>query len=350
MSQSVLPAYGLEEEEIQMEYFGSGLINRTWKVTSPEAAYILQRVNQHVFKDPNAIAHNLSLISRYLRDNQPNYPFVAPLSSIYGTEMIYLEHEGFFRMFPFVKGSHSIDVADSPEEAFEAARQFGRFTRMLAAFDVSQLRIPIPRFHDLDLRYQQFLQSLETGNQQRIRQCQQLTEKLLCREDIVEKYQAICRSNEFKLRVTHHDTKISNVLFDADNKGICVIDLDTVMPGYFISDVGDMLRTYLSPVSEEETDFSKIEVRDSFYSAIVAGYCAEMKDELTEVEKQHFFYAGEFMIYMQALRFLTDYFNDDRYYGSSYEGHNRNRAENQLVLLDCLMDKKSRLEALAGNS
>jgi hypothetical protein len=140
------------------------------------------------------------------------------------------------------------------------------------------------------------------------------------------------------------------VLFDANNKGICVIDLDTVMPGYFISDVGDMLRTYLSPVSEEETDFSKIEVRDSFYSAIVAGYYAEMKDELTEVEKQHFFYAGEFMIYMQALRFLTDYFNDDRYYGSSYEGHNRNRAENQLVLLDCLMDKKSRLEELAGNS
>ncbi|HYK56947.1 MAG TPA: aminoglycoside phosphotransferase family protein, partial [Flavisolibacter sp.] len=137
--------------------------------------------------------------------------------------------------------------------------------------------------------------------------------------------------------------KISNVLFDSEGKGICVIDLDTVMPGYFISDVGDMMRTYLSPVSEEETDFSKIIIREEFYKAIVQGYYSEMKEELTETEKQYFFYAGKFMIYMQALRFLTDHINDDVYYGAKYEGHNFARAHNQVILLQQLIRKQDRL-------
>jgi Ser/Thr protein kinase RdoA (MazF antagonist) len=162
--------------------------------------------------------------------------------------------------------------------------------------------------------------------------------------DIATEYGYIKSNPEFKLRVTHHDTKISNVLFDADGKGLCVIDLDTVMPGYFISDVGDMMRTYLSPVSEEENEFGKIEVRDDFYKAIVQGYYNEMKDELTETEKKYFFYAGTFMIYMQALRFLTDYLNDDIYYGAKYPRHNFVRAKNQVVLLEQLLKKKDQLE------
>src|SRR4030095_16644665 len=132
---------------------------------------------------------------------------------------------------------------------------------------------------------------------------------------ILAAFEKIQKNNSVRQRVIHHDTKISNVLFDAQGKGICVIDLDTVMPGYFISDVGDMMRTYLSPVSEEEKDFSKIRIREDFYKAIVNGYYKEMKDSLTEIEKQHFFYSGCFMIYMQALRFLTDFLNNDIYYG-----------------------------------
>src|SRR5206468_9716554 len=126
----------------------------------------------------------------------------------------------------------------------------------------------------------------------------------------------------FRQRVTHHDTKISNVLFNEQDKAVCVIDLDTVMPGYFISDVGDMMRTYLSPTSEEEKDFAKINVREEFFEAIVTAYLSEMKGQLTEIEKSHFIYAGKFMIYMQAIRFLTDHLNNDLYYGARYEGHN----------------------------
>jgi Ser/Thr protein kinase RdoA (MazF antagonist) len=347
MPQSVLPAYGLKEESLTMESYGSGLINRTWKITTPDNQYILQRVNHVVFEKPDSIAHNIREIAEYLSKHHPDYCFVGPLASSDGSEMIYVKNEGFFRLFPFMADSHSKDVVDCPEQAFEAARQFGRFTSMLSGMDVTKLQITIPSFHDLSLRYHQFLQALEYGNGQRQQSNLLLVDKLLAFKPIVEQYEAIKANPAFKLRVTHHDTKISNVLFDNNNKGMCVIDLDTVMPGYFISDVGDMMRTYLSPVSEEECDFSKIEVREDFYKAVVEGYYMEMKDELTEAEKGCFFYAGKFMIYMQALRFFTDYLNDDVYYGAQYEDHNLVRAQNQVVLLERLLEKETKLAAFS---
>ena len=344
MPRSVLPAYGLEEKSLVVEAFGSGLINNTWKVIASGREYILQRVNHAVFKEPADIANNISLIGAFLRKNHPEYNFVSPVANSDGDEMIYMKGEGYFRMFPFVTGSHSKDVVETPEQAYEAATQFGRFTRLLHGIDIKKLKITIPCFHDLTLRYQQFLLALEKGNKDRIRESDALIRSLVAHEGIVTEYGNITANPEFKLRVTHHDTKINNVLFDNEGNGICVIDLDTVMPGYFISDVGDMMRTYLSPVSEEEEDFDKIIVRDEFYKAIVQGYFNEMKNELTETEKNYFFYAGTFMIYMQALRFITDYLNDDIYYGAKYPRHNFIRAKNQLVLLEELLKKKEPLE------
>jgi Ser/Thr protein kinase RdoA (MazF antagonist) len=340
MPQSVLPFYGLKEKTIKVEAFGSGLINSTWKVSTANKDFILQRVNNTVFEYPKHIANNLRLIADYFKKHHPEYCFVAPITSSSGDEMVYLKDRGFFRLFPFIPGSHSKNVVTNPAEAYEAATQFGRFTRLLNDFDVTQLKITIPGFHDLSLRYQQFLSAQRNGNKKRIAESEKWISILTDHSDIVKKYEQIKSSTEFKLRVTHHDTKISNVLFDKKDQGICVIDLDTVMPGYFISDVGDMMRTYLSPVSEEEKDFDKIEVREDFYKAIVHGYFNEMKEELTEAEKSSFFDAGKFMIYMQALRFLTDHINDDIYYAAKYEGHNLVRAGNQVTLLQRLMEKE----------
>ena len=350
MSRSVLPAYGFEEKSLHVEAFGSGLINNTWKVIGPGGEFILQRVNHAVFKEPEDIANNIRLIGAFLRANHPEYTFISPVATSNGDEMIYLKGEGYFRLFPFVPGSHSKDVAETPEQAYEAATQFGRFTRLLDGIDIKKLKITIPCFHDLTLRYQQFLTALEKGNKDRIHESDALIRSLAAHADIVTEYGNITSNPEFKLRVTHHDTKISNVLFDKEGRGLCVIDLDTVMPGYFISDVGDMMRTYLSPVSEEEKELAKIEVREEFYKAIVEGYYNEMKDELTDTEKKYFFYSGTFMIYMQAIRFITDYLNNDVYYGAKYPRHNFMRAKNQLVLLEQLLKKKEQLETLVDLS
>ncbi|MEJ7736874.1 MAG: aminoglycoside phosphotransferase family protein [Chitinophagaceae bacterium] len=340
MQSDILKVYGFTDSSLTIKAFGTGLINHTWKVNYNGDNYILQRINDNVFKQPQDITSNIGLIASYLKQQHPDYFFVAPVKTTDGREMVHLEQKGYFRMFPFVTGSHSKDVVETAGEAHEAAAQFGKFTKLLDGMPIGQLKISIPDFHNLSLRYQQFLTALKNGNPERINTTKDLTTELLSHSKIVAKYENIVTNSDFKLRVTHHDTKISNVLFDDADKGLCVIDLDTVMPGYFISDVGDMMRTYLSPVSEEEKDFSKIKIREEFYDAIVTGYYEEMKNVLTETEKHYFFYAGAFMIYMQAIRFLSDYINDDKYYGSAYPGQNLVRAGNQAMLLQRLLEKK----------
>lgn len=340
MLSQILSAYGLQADQCEIHAFGTGLINNTWKVTHESNEYILQRINQNVFRNPNAIAKNIRAMADYLGSYAPGYLFVVPLRTNDNSDMVH-NQEGYFRLMPFIKRSRTYDVAPSPAIACEAAREFGCFTKNLSGFDASRLEATIPDFHNLTLRYTQFEASLDKGNKDRIKESENAVSFLLGHKSIVNVFEKIRQDDNFKIRVTHHDTKISNVLFDDDGNGLCVIDLDTTMPGYFISDVGDMMRTYLSPLSEEEKDFSGIEVRDEYFLAIAKGYLQEMSEELTPTELDHFVYSGEFMIYMQAVRFLTDYFNNDVYYGSKYEGHNFVRAQNQITLLKRYQEKAS---------
>ncbi|MBP6023169.1 phosphotransferase enzyme family protein [Ferruginibacter sp.] len=337
MIAAVLQNYGIDENECIIQPFGSGLINNTWDVKRNEEHYILQRINHTIFKQPEDIDENITAIDEYLKKNYPGYLFVASIKTK-AAKSIFKTGDGYFRLFPFVKDSHTIDVATNPAQAFEAAKQFGAFTKKLSGFKAAQLKITLPDFHNLTLRYRQFENALLTGNAVRIAASETAIALLQKHKTIADDFEKIKQDTGFKIRVTHHDTKISNVLFDEKDRGLCVIDLDTVMPGYFISDVGDMMRTYLSPVSEEEKDFSKIEIRQEYLDAIINGYLSEMENELTGKEKKAFLYAGKFMIYMQALRFLIDHLNNDVYYGAKYDGHNFVRGKNQLVLLEKLIE------------
>ena len=344
--QKVLSGYGLTNRHIVITPHGNGLINNTWKVSDDGNEYILQRINYAVFKQPQDIEYNIHQIAGYLTINHPGYLFTVPVKTKDGKEMASETGEGYFRLFPFIKNSFTIDVANTPPEAFEAARQFGLFTRMLAGFPADSLKTTIPDFHNLSLRFQQFKDACKHGNDERIKQSANAIQFIYEHNHSVKEFQHIKTDPGFILRVTHHDTKISNVLFDTNGKGLCVIDLDTVMPGYFISDVGDMMRTYLSPVSEEEKDLNKIEVREEFFKAIVEGYLQEMSNELSESELQHFVYAGMFMIYMQAVRFLTDHLIKDKYYGAAYEDQNFVRANNQITLLQKILEKENILDKI----
>jgi thiamine kinase-like enzyme len=203
--------------------------------------------------------------------------------------------------------------------------------------DIKTLKITLPDFHNLSLRYQQFTDALKQVDTQRIADMKKAIGYLQSNQWIVEKYENFIQHAESKLSVTHHDTKISNVLFKNENgveKAICVIDLDTVMPGYFISDIGDMCRTFLCTVSEEEANLDLIKVDPLKWQALQAGYLGHMENELSSFELDHVFFGGQFMIYMQALRFLTDHLNKDVYYGAKYEGQNKVRALNQIRLLE----------------
>jgi Ser/Thr protein kinase RdoA (MazF antagonist) len=342
MLATILETYGLNPQECTIQPFGTGLINHTWVLRKGDEEYILQQINNNVFKEPFAISENIRAIGSYLKQHHPNYLFVTPIHSPDNKNLIHTE-EGYFRIFPFVKDSVTYTTLESPELAFEAAKQFGRFTHNLAGFDESVLQQTIPNFHDLTLRDEQFKASLIHGNKERIAEAHEVLAQLEKCRYIVDEFEQIKINPQFKIRVMHHDTKISNVLFDKQNRGLCVIDLDTVMPGFFISDIGDMMRTYLAAASEEETDFSTVQVREEYFVAIVEGYLSEMKNELTNEEKNSFIYAGKFMIYMQAIRFLADHFMNDVYYGATYKGQNFNRAVNQLYLLKSLEEKEENL-------
>jgi Ser/Thr protein kinase RdoA (MazF antagonist) len=327
--------------------FGNGLINSTWKLSTVDANFILQRINDDVFKAPAIIDQNLQLIQRNLNQHHPEYLFVGPLANDQGQTLTFIPSYGYFRLMPFVNGSFTKDELTHPQQAWEAAAQFGSFTAKLEALNIADIKETIPSFHDLNLRFQQFQQALQHATAERLSTAKEDIAALQLFESIRGIYNIMLTNPAFKKRIMHHDTKISNVLFDEKDRGICVIDLDTVMPGYFMSDVGDMMRTYLCPVNEESTEWEAIVVREEYYTAIVDGYCSQMGGLLSDEEKTQFFDAGCCMIYMQALRFLTDYLNGDVYYGARYPLHNLMRAKHQTILLQQLIKKEKLLKNIS---
>lgn len=345
MIKKILPAYGCSPNSIVIP-FGNGLINDTWKVEDGSKNYILQKINTDIFKHPEYISENIQSIASYLSLHYPHYYFLTPVKTLAGKDLVFIEGDGYYRLYPFVKNSHTIDVAENASQTYEAAKKFGEFTKLLANFPAEKLKITLPDFHNLSLRYKDFVYAKEFGIKNRIEKSRALIEFLESQKNIVEEFEKIKLSKSFKLRVTHHDTKINNVLFNNEEKGICIIDLDTLMPGYFISDVGDMMRTCMPCVNEEEKVISKIQIRKQIFIALAEGYLNEMYNELSEEELNSFVYAGKFMIYMQALRFLSDYLNNDVYYGSVYEDQNFYRTANQVQLLKLLIDNEKEFSSI----
>jgi Ser/Thr protein kinase RdoA (MazF antagonist) len=345
---AILTAFGLKGEDYLLQRFGHGHINNTVLLHSRNGGndYILQKINSNVFRQPGVIATNHRLAADYLAKHHPDYFFVAPIRTTAGNDLFEIQGE-YWRLLPFVAHTIAIDEASDPMQAYEAARQFGRLARLLDGIDLYDFRPTIPNFHNLTLRYSDFQDSIRNAREERREYAEELIEAFLEYSFIAVRFEELKTDPDFPDRLMHHDTKINNVLLDEKTfKGICVIDLDTLMPGKIISDLGDMVRTYVSPVSEEEQDFDKIAIRDEYYEALMKGYLSEIGSHLTDTEKQVLFYAGLFMIYMQGIRFLADFLRGVVYYPVTYPEHNFNRARNQLVLLERLMEKEDHLKAI----
>jgi len=348
LASEVLNAYGFTKENTTITQIGTGLINRTY-LLSPLAGdkkFILQNINTAVFKAPWAIANNLKAISNYLSIQAPAYLFIKPILTVAGEEMAHINEE-FWRLLPFVPNTISLDVLTEPRQAFEAAKQFGKLSRLLNAFDVKSLQATIPGFHDLALRYKQFTKALSETSATLHAQAKTQIEDALNHQYILDYYISYSHRNNFPDHVMHHDTKISNVLLNEKTfEGVCVIDLDTIMPGKFISDLGDMMRTYLCAFSENETNLSLIKIRIPYFEAMIKGYLSEMNSILTETEKQLILFSGKYIIYMQALRFLTDFLNGNIYYPISYPAQNLDRAKNQFKLLSEVAANEKELQEI----
>lgn len=331
----ILKLFGLKPENYTFKTFGSGHINTTFLLESVKEnlKFVLQKINIHVFTKPWVIAQNIGNTSAYLTKTHPEYLFIHQIKTQNNEDLAVVDGE-YWRLSPFIPNSYSINSVSEPEMAYEAGKAFGLLTKNLHHMPLDGLQASIPGFHDLAWRYQQFEESLKNGNQNRIHEVAEEIEFIKSQKHLVSVYQNIIQNQDYPTRMIHHDTKINNVLYDkTTNKSLCVCDLDTLMPGKIISDIGDMVRTYTCEESEESTEFDKIKVRTEYFEALMNGYLSQMKALLTQSEKENLFFAGPFMIYMQGVRFLTDYLNNDIYYPIKYPDHNLNRAKNQRILL-----------------
>jgi len=333
---TILKAYNLTENQFEVTPITAGYINKTYKLTG-EKSFVLQRINNNVFKQPEVVASNIRHASEYLAQHHPEYLFLSGVKTLEGTDMVY-DHDGFpWRLFPYIPDTITINKVATEEEAFNAASGFALLTKNLAGCDTTVFKPTINRFHDLVWRYQQFKEALAGASDDRKQEAIDTINTCKQFEFLVKQYNDLITSAALPSRIMHNDTKINNILFDrSTRKAVCVIDLDTLMPGYFIYDLGDMIRTFVSPVDEEEKDLSKVVVRKNILDALLKGYLYEMDGILTKGERNAIFFSGQMMTYIMALRMLADFLNGDVYYQTTYPKQNLIRARNQLRLLELL--------------
>ena len=324
--------------QINVEVIQGGLINRSYKISCQlKADFFLQQINKDVFEQPEQVQENYIYLWQYAEFEFTGLRLPSPKYCGKMKTLFVDKSNNYWRAFEFIDDSKILNVAAKPAQAKATAKAFAKFTAAFDGMNIHQLKIVIPGFHNLSLRYQQFEEALKGERYERMAKALPLIEELKARERYKHFYEIIIVSGEFPQRVMHHDAKIANILFHKKTgKVICPVDYDTVMPGYFFSDVGDMIRSMAGSEDESSTNFTNIYIRKDFYEAIIAGYLEIMEKHFTDSEKKYIHHAGLMMIYMQALRFATDYLDGDIYYHTAYPEQNFDRATNQLVLLQKL--------------
>ena len=326
--------------QIKVERMNGGLINHTYKIISGNRSdLLLQQINKNVFATPGDVQENYMAIWDYAVSSSTGLRLPAPNYFDEKSTLFIDKKENYWRAFEFIIDARMFSVAENPAQANATANAFATFTSAFTDFDVRMLKTVIPGFHDLRLRYSQFEDAINGASAERLSKAMLIIEALKQRERYKYFYENIIASADFPLRVMHHDAKIANVLFNNKTGNvICPVDFDTLMPGYFFSDLGDMIRSMVGSEEENSTRADSMEIRKDFYEAILAGYMEVIGNQLTRSEKKYIHYAGLLMIYMQALRFLADYINGDIYYRINYPEQNFDRANNQLTLLQKLED------------
>lgn len=327
--------FSFDGEFVSAEPYGGGHINDTYKVVyrvgEKENQYILQRINSHVFKKPVEVMENIGKVTAYLNGLGKNGQYeVMELILTKDGKTFYEENGDFYRAFVFVKDALSYDYSKDLETIYESGRAFGNFQKMLSKFPQAELHETIPNFHNTVERYKTFCRSLEKDTQFRKDDCLAEVKFALEHEGLTHLVVDELAKGTVPVRVTHNDTKINNVLFDIHTgKGKCVIDLDTVMPGSLLYDYGDSIRSSAATAIEDEPDLDKVWWDKERFTAFTKGYLEEVKDTLTEKEKELMPYAGILITYEIGLRFLTDYLDGDVYFKTHYPKHNLVRAKNQ---------------------
>lgn len=338
----ILPSFAIEGSFVSSETIESGLINHTSCVSFSHDGrlnrYIIQRLNSTVFPEPEKVMENIQQVLGHLkaadREKSPRLLRLIPTDT--QTAFFHSVEFGFWRCYTFIESSKTFDTCESKELAFEAARGFGEFIDRLADFPADRLHEVLPDFHHTPLRYQDLVAAKEKDEFGRAESVQAELQFLKERESFFPLLTDGLENGSLPLRVTHNDTKINNILFDAASlKAAAVIDLDTVMPGSALYDFGDLVRTSVSDHLEDTVDLDEIEVRKEVFVALASGFL-EGCPSLTEAEIELMPKAGVLIALELAMRFLSDYLNGDSYFKTTRAGQNLDRCRVQLRLAELL--------------
>lgn len=336
IADSFLPPLDWKSEPIR-----GGLINRSWKLSHPAGGnWLLQQINTRVFPKPEAVQQNYQLVLQCLKEARSAYRLPQLIPCRDGRLFLQLPDHSCWRMFEWVDHAVSYPEVADPEQSWMVARCFGRFAKDLQQAPVERFQSVLPGFHDLTLRLKQLDQAIAQNRAGRLEQCIPLLEALEPYRQLEKRYRYFCEHPaSFRQYVLHHDTKISNILFhDQTGAVITPVDIDTTMPGFFFSDLGDMVRTLAPSVAEDHAEPEALEIRALHYEALREGYLEQVHGLFTREESDQLDYSGMILSYMQCIRFLTDYLDGDRYYAIQLPGDNFRKARNQFNLLQRLED------------
>jgi thiamine kinase-like enzyme len=332
---------------------GSGHINDSYCVTFHQSgmpvSHILQRINHSIFKDPPALMENIQRVTSHLADKVSGEPdrsrLVLTLIPARDELAWHLDADGnYWRMYRFIENARTYDAVESAEQAFQAAKAFGQFQKLLVDLPAPRLHDTIKDFHHTPKRFRTFEQAIVSDVANRAILARPEIEFAFAHRSITN----ILLDANLPERITHNDTKFNNVMLDdVTGEGICVVDLDTVMPGLALHDFGDMVRTATSRAKEDEQDLSKVTMQFSMFEALVRGYLASADDFLTKDEKKHLVFSGKLMTFEQGIRFLTDYLEGDAYYKVGRDEHNLDRCRTQFKLLESIEQQEERMDRLA---
>ena len=325
-AQTLLSKFKINDIIISVNQNKTGLINQTFELSTQKNKYILQEINTKVFPNYQLGLQNIVLIKEWLKKTNYSYEVPSPILN---------QHVGFdhkmWRLLPFVNNSRSINKISNINEVKESVKCLAEFYNYLKEFPIEKLNVTIPNFHSGKHKILSFRKALKTANDDRKKNAKKLIKEIKGNLKILIEWDGVC--TQLPKRVVHYDTKINNFLFEKNtNKVLAIIDLDTLMPGCVLSDVGDMIRTYSSPVGEEYKDISKVTCNKNIVAAIVDNF----KVSLTLKEIEYLNFGGMAVTFMQSVRFLTDYLNNDVYYKINYENQNLTRANNQFRLYQSL--------------
>lgn len=340
----IIEHFPCEGDIVSIDPINTGLINTTFKVCFSDGnrdfVYILQKINTNVFKNPDELMSNIMNVTGFLRNKIMLYggnPQRETLTFLYTKENspYYRDEDGnYWRVCNFILNSYGCDKVDSPVKAERSGSAFGRFQNLLSDYPIETLFETIPDFHNTPVRYEAFKKAVADDIKGRLGTVQDEVNFALSREKDASKLTDMIKSGELPIKVTHNDTKINNVRFDSiTNEAICVIDLDTIMPGLSLYDFGDAIRACAVTTDENEQDLSKYSLNSELYEGFAKGFISQAGSSLTQNEVDNLAFSAKLMALECGVRFLTDYLSGDTYFKTEYPEHNLVRCRTQFKLV-----------------